>query len=256
MSRLANIADSINNALLFLGKPDSLKWKVFETTNGKLTAPEIAKILNKEPSNVSLKLAFLASKGILIESNKRGKAIIYQKTPELFGLNLKSYLKNGKQKLQRQEVSNPAIKNEKNTTPSSSKIVNKIIEIGQKYQIENIDQNWLDSLVILNFVETLTTKFLMDHGYSEEDVKKMKWEEKNSRLHDKIQEEARKKGFPLRSSTLSIIKNYREQRNNVDHVGHLASSRINPEEVKLLSHILKVFIKEILEEHQKYCILI
>ena len=78
-------------------------------------------------------------------------------------------------------------------------------------------------------------------------------EEKNTKLHDKLQEEAKKKGITLRSATLSIIKNYREQRNNVDHIAHLVSSRISPDEVKLLSYILNVFVKEVFEEHKKYC---
>ncbi|MDP1694482.1 MAG: hypothetical protein Q8L34_02995, partial [Candidatus Woesearchaeota archaeon] len=69
-----------------------------------------------------------------------------------------------------------------------STIIKKIKAVGKKYGIENIDQNWIDTLVILNFIETATTKVLMDHDFTEDDVKQMKWEEKLTKLQNKLYE--------------------------------------------------------------------
>jgi hypothetical protein len=76
------------------------------------------------------------------------------------------------------------------TTPQNngyqSAVIKKIVMVGQKYGIENIDDDWIDALAILNFIETATTKFLMEHDYTEEEVKNMKWEEKLTKLQNKM----------------------------------------------------------------------
>lgn len=135
-----------------------------------------------------------------------------------------------------------------------SPIIKKIVAIGQKYGIENIDENWIDTLAILNFIETIATKFLMEHDYSEEDVKNMKWEEKLTKLQNKLFEEAKSKNFTIRTSVATFFKNYREVRNDQDHIAHLAKSHVTKEEISLLQKNLDLFVKTVFVEHKKYCL--
>lgn len=135
-----------------------------------------------------------------------------------------------------------------------SKTIEKIITVGKKHGIENIDQNWIDSIVILNFIETASTKFLMDHDYSEDDVKAMKWEEKFTQLQNKIGEEARAKGKTVRNSICTIFKNYRQVRNDQDHAAHLPTSLVKKDELDLLQKNLDIFVKTVFVEHKKHCL--
>lgn len=144
--------------------------------------------------------------------------------------------------------------NDSTQNNKQSKTIEKIIAVGKKYGIENIDQNWIDSIAILNFIETASTKFLMDHDYSEEDVKEMKWEEKLTKLQNKIGEEARAKGETVRSSIGTVFKNYRQVRNDQDHVAHLPASHITKDELDLLQKNLNIFVKTVFVEHKKHCL--
>lgn len=144
--------------------------------------------------------------------------------------------------------------NESTQNNKQSKTIEKIIAVGKKYGIENIDQNWIDLITILNFIETASTKFLMDHDYSEEDVKSMKWEEKLTKLQNKIGEEAKTKGVTVRSSIGTVFKNYRQVRNDQDHIAHLPTSHVTKDELILLQKNLDIFIKTIFVEHKKYCL--
>lgn len=135
-----------------------------------------------------------------------------------------------------------------------SPIIKKIIAIGEKYGIENIDGNWIDALSTLNFIETIATKFLMEHDYLEEDVKNMKWEEKLTKLQNKLFEEAKMKNFTIRTSVGTFFKNYREVRNDQDHIAHLPKSHITKDEIGLLQKNLDIFVKTVFVEHKKYCL--
>jgi hypothetical protein len=144
------------------------------------------------------------------------------------------------------------------TTPQNngyqSAVIKKIVMVGQKYGIENIDDDWIDALAILNFIETATTKFLMEHDYTEEEVKNMKWEEKLTKLQNKMYEEARIKGVTLRTSVGSFFKSYRDVRNDQDHVAHLPTSHVTKGEIGLLQKNLDMFIAAVFVEHKKYCL--
>lgn len=135
-----------------------------------------------------------------------------------------------------------------------SKIIEKIIIVGKKYGIENIDQNWIDSIAILNFIETVSTKFLMEHDYTEDQVKSMKWDVKLTQLENKIGEEARLKGVGVRSSVTSFFKSYRQVRNDQDHIAHLPTSHVTKGELSLLQKNLDIFIKTVFVEHRQYCL--
>lgn len=135
-----------------------------------------------------------------------------------------------------------------------SPIIRKIIAIGQKYGIENIDSDWIDTLATLNFIETITTKFLMEHNYTEEEVKSMKWEEKLTKLQNKLYEEAKVKNFTLRTSAATFFKNYREVRNDQDHIAHLPESHVTKDDIGLLQKNLDLFIKTVFVEHKEYCL--
>jgi len=135
-----------------------------------------------------------------------------------------------------------------------SPIIKKIVTIGQKYGVENIDENWIDALATLNFIETITTKFLMEHDYTEEEVKSMKWEEKLTKLQNKLFEEAKTKGFAVRTSVATFFKNYREVRNDQDHIAHLPTSHVTKDEISLLQKNLDIFIKTVFVEHGEYCL--
>lgn len=211
----------------------------------------------------------------LIDKAKQDHFIVDRETAAYFlafkkGIRIEKYLKpeelqkvqtvrqNGptiieKQRGQRQQVETS---NEKDSTQNNkmSKTIEKIIAIGKKYGIENIDQNWIDGLTILNFIETASTKFLMDHDYTEEEVKKMKWEEKLTKLQNKLYEEAKVKQFTIRTSVATFFKNYRGVRNDQDHIAHLPSSHVTKDEISLLQKNLDIFIKTVFVEHKKYCL--
>ncbi len=150
----------------------------------------------------------------------------------------------------------PEISNENNSSQNNkmSKTIEKIIVLGERYGIENIDQNWIDSLVILNFIETITTKFLMEHDYTEEKVKDMKWEEKLTKLQNKLYEEAKAKQVTIRTSVGTFLKNYRQVRNDQDHIAHLPTSHVTKPELSLLQKNLDIFIQTVFVEHKKYCL--
>lgn len=135
-----------------------------------------------------------------------------------------------------------------------SPIIKKIITIGQRYGIENIDSDWIDALAILNFIETITTKFLMDHDYTEQEVKSMKWEEKLAKLQNKLYEEARTKNFTIRTSVATFFKNYRDVRNDQDHIAHLPKSHVTKDDISLLQKNLDLFVKAVFVEHKDYCL--
>lgn len=135
-----------------------------------------------------------------------------------------------------------------------SAVIKKIITIGKRYGIENIDSNWIDALAILNFIETITTKFLMDHGYTESEVKNMKWEEKLTKLQNKLYEEAKLKQFTVRTSAATFFKSYREVRNDQDHMAHLPQSHVTKDDIGLLQKNLDLFVKAVFVEHKEYCL--
>lgn len=251
MSKLANLSDTINNAQAILGKKNSFAWQVFEQVNGKRTSAQIADILNKQHTNVSYKLGHLENMGLLEEKNKSSNATIYQKIPELKSLkyNTRSSQKTGKKtsKKSNKDKSLP-------TFVQLSPITNKIIEIGQTHGIENIDKNWIDSLVILNFMETACTKFLMDHGHTEAQVRDLKWEKKFKQMQFILFQEAEAKNFPIRTaSSISFFKGYNDTRNEQDHIAHLPKSKVHKSDVDLLKKNLTVLIKTAFDEHKKYC---
>lgn len=252
MSKLADLDKIKQNAVKVLGKPASVRWNIFELVNGKRSAPEIATILNKKSTNVSLELNFLAGQGLVEEIKRSGNSIIYQKILELQKINLKTELKLTQTPKQKQNIQkkmeSPII-----TVNPFSKRTQKIIELGKENEIENIDQNWIDALVILNFLETASTKFLMAHGISEEDVKNMKWEQKFKIVESIVFKEAKDNRFTVRTTSVVFFKNYREVRNDQDHVAHLASSRVTSKDLRTLTHQLDDFITIVFKEHKKYC---
>ena len=150
------------------------------------------------------------------------------------------------------EIPAPRSNNDQNNI--QSKIIEKILVTGQKYEINNINQNWIDTISILNFIEIASTKFLMDHDCTEDKVKSMKWEEKFAKLEQKIYAEASSKGFKIRTSTGTFFKNYRQVRNDQVHNAHLPISHIPKDEFNLLVKNMDIFIKTVFVEHKKYCL--
>lgn len=257
MSRLANLDQTIQNAVTVLRKPEGNRWDIFYTVNGKLTAPEIAKKLKISRTVVATELTYMYSMGLLDEVGKRLKAPLYARIPELRNTNLRpNFRKNGK-KVSRQ-ISKPDENSQKVMIQAvtKSRYVQNVIDIGKKYEIENIDQNWVDALVMLNFVETTCTKFLMDHGYSEDDATSIRWDAKLDRVKDKLHEEAGRKGKKPRTAILGVLKSYREQRNTLDHQAHVLTATVEKEELKLLLNTVRLFVKEIFEKHKEYCSLV
>lgn len=254
MSRLANLNQTIQNAINVLRKPEGNRWEIYQAVNGKLSAQEIGKSLGIDRTNVSHDLTLMANRGLLEVVNKKGQALIYAKIPELRGTNLRPYFRKNGKKVSRQESKPDGIGQKVVIqTGIKSRYIQGVIDTGKKYQIENIDQNWVDALVMLNFIETTCTKFLMDHGYSEEDATKIKWDEKLDRIRDKLYEEAGKKP---RTAILGVLKSYREQRNTLDHQAHVSTATVEKEELNLLLSTVKVFVKEIFERHKEYCSLV
>lgn len=252
MSNLANLESTIKNAKKVLGKPESFAWEVFNKIDGKKTSPIIAKIINKKPTNVSKMLLHLYSMGLLVENGKKGKAVIYKKISELKSLksntrvDFASSMGSAIMPKDRDESEIPKRLGIKNV------VIDQVVEIGKKLGIENIDQNWIDALVILNFIETASTKFLMDHGFSEEQVKKMKWEQKFSQVENQLQIEAKARGHTIRTSSISFFKNYRTVRNEQDHHAHLPSAKTTKEDVGLLRKNLQIFVQIAFIEPSKH----
>ncbi len=94
----------------------------------------------------------------------------------------------------------------------------------------------------------------MDHDYTEEEVKQMKWDEKLTKLQNKIYEEAKAAKVSIRTTVATFFKNYREVRNDQDHVAHLPASHVTKEELSLLQKNLDIFIKTVFVEHKRYCL--
>jgi len=254
MSRLSNLDKTIENAVKVLVKPTTLKFQVFEKVNGKRTSKQIAALLKKQLSNVSNVLTNLCDNGVIEDTKKKiHSPLIYEKIPELRKKNLHPYFKKGRKGNESPEELFSLSDKFGKTSSSGNTVMERVLNIGSKYGITNIDQNWVDCLIILNFIETAASKFLMDHDFPEKKVRKMNWEEKLSRLENKLQEEAAKAGITLRTATLIVIKNYRTQRNNVDHIAHLSNVKIKKPEVQMLRSMLNLFVKEIFEGHSKYC---
>ena len=222
---LADLEKAKHNAAHVLGNAQR-RWEIFDLVNGKLSGVEIAKETGIKQPNVASELKFLENQGLIRDTKKSKNPVIYEKVPELRNVNLRGYLRNRKgstRYIQREEES--LVNNNGKDPIIYSQAINKIIEIGKKHGIENIDQNWIDSLSILNFIETSATKFLMEHDYTEEQVKNMKWEQKITKVESKLFEEAKKSNVKLRTTVLTFFKNYRVLRNDVDHHAHLASAR-------------------------------
>lgn len=93
MARLSERKNIIRNAIDVLGKPGSVKWRIFEKVNGKLNAPKIAQSLSLQPTNVTNDLRVLDDSGLIRAVGKIGKSVIYDKIPELKHVNLKSHVK-------------------------------------------------------------------------------------------------------------------------------------------------------------------
>lgn len=208
--------------------------------------------MKKQESNVSLKLGNLEDMGIIEESKKIGNAVIYKKLPELKNLkpNSKTSSISSRSEIGMQEKS---IKQNSSNTVVPKTITDKMIEIGRKYGINNIDQKWIDSLIILNFIETACTKFLMDHEISETTVKSYKWEKKFSELRTILFTEAKTANFTVRDASIDFFKSFNSTRNAQDHIAHLPSSKIHKSDLELLKKNLTIFIKTVFDEHKKYC---
>jgi hypothetical protein len=223
---------------------------MFGHVNGKNTAVMIAYILALRASNVTNDLTYLNNKGLIYPINN-SKPKIYAKIPELRDLRFSGHRLKLKNLSSLEESSTSAIESPRNGP--KHKVIDTIVKIGTKYHIENIDPNWIDALVILNFIETACTKFLMDHGQSEDAVTVLKWEEKLNAVHNKLFEEAKKRGTKPRNAAIAVLKNYREQRNTVDHQAHVQSARLDKDEIRLLMNILRVFVNEVFDRHKEYC---
>ena len=249
MSKLGNLSSTIDNARAILGGKNSFAWQVFEQVNGKRTSSQIAQTLGKQHSNVSYKLGHLEDMGLLTIVKKIGNATVYQKLPEL--KNLKSNSRSNSNR-----TSSTSSSQKSNTLPTYvqlSTTTNKVIEIGQTHGIENINQNWIDSLVILNFMETACSKFLMDHGIPEDTVKDFKWEKKFSQMQAILFREAKSKNVTIRTASVSFFKSYNSMRNDQDHIAHLPSSKVHKSDLDLLKKNLTMLIKTAFDEHKKYC---
>lgn len=81
----------------------------------------------------------------------------------------------------------------------------------------------------------------------------MKWEQKLTMVRDIVSKEASDGGFTARTTSIAFFKNYREVRNDQDHIAHLPSSRVMPNDLKTLTHQLDVFSDIIFKEDKKYC---
>lgn len=253
MSKLASYEQILLSAARVLGRPNSAKWKIFHLVNGKLTGPEIAKKLKmKAATNCANDLTELHNKGLIEPIAKIGNATIYQKIPELRNVNLKPYTKRRQPVIQ--TASPPTSANSSSSAPVLfSQAIDKVVALGRVYGIDNIDRNWIDALVILNFIETTLTKFLMDHGYTDAQLEGIHWDEKAKKVENKLQEEARLAGTKPRRIAINNLANYRTNRNLLDHQAHLSEARIKPQEVRLFSQLLQALIKEIFDEHATYC---
>lgn len=249
---LANLTSTIENAKNVLGKTNSFAWEVFNKIDGKKTGPEIADLINKKPTNVTKMLLHLHNMGLLEENAKRGKAIIYKKIPEIRTLKSNSR-KNSAMSLGAETTLKgkySSMESQKSRTKFS--VIEQIKDIGKRLGVENIDQEWIDALVILNFIETLCTKFLMDHGFTEDQVKNMKWDQKLIQVRDQLVVDSKAKNYPIRTSSLSFFRNYRDVRNEQDHHAHLASAKITKTDVSLLRKNLQLFINVVFVEPSKH----
>jgi hypothetical protein len=251
MSKLANLDQTFVNAARFLGRPGSHRWRIFDAINGKLTAPEIAEKTGITPNHCADTATDLYNKGLIEPTRKVGKAVVYRKIPELRNVNLLPYT-NRKRFPTRQE-SQPARPVVASNTIAQSKNIEAVLNLGSKYGIANINQDWTDALVILNFVETLLTKFLMDHGYTEPQIEKLHWDEKATKVQDKFFEEAKKKNTRPRKIVLSNLASYRTNRNTLDHEAHIPDASIRSHEVGLLLKLVQALAREIFDEHREYC---
>ena len=192
--------------------------------------------------------------GIIVESKKIGNAVIYKKLPELKNLKPNSKIIDNSQVLKIPKNKKSAKLNSViNSTSNTNTTTNKMIEIGKKYGIDNIDQNWIDSLIILNFMETACTKFLMDHDIDENTVKQFKWEKKFSELRAILFTEAKTANHTIRDASVDFFKSFNTTRNAQDHVAHLPSSKIHKPDLDLLKKNMTIFIKTVFDEHKKYC---
>jgi len=250
MSKLSNLSSTLDNARTILGRKNSFAWNVFEQVNGKKTSSQIAKILEKQHSNVSYTLGHLENMGLLTVVNTKGNATIYQKLPELKKLKFISRTGTTASSKSSSTIKKPTILP---TYVKLSNTTNKVIEIGQTHGISNINQDWIDSLVILNFMETVCSKFLMDHGIPESTVRHLKWEKKFSEMQSILFTEAKTANFSIRTASVSFFKSYNGMRNDQDHIAHLPSSKIHKSDLDLLKKNLTTLIKTVFDEHKKYC---
>jgi DNA-binding transcriptional ArsR family regulator len=89
MSRLADRHNIIANAQRVLGKPESVRWRIFEKINGKLASAQIADSLSLEQPNVARDIKVLDDAGLIVKTSQKGNAGIYDKVPDLKHVNLK-----------------------------------------------------------------------------------------------------------------------------------------------------------------------
>ncbi len=253
MSKIASLDQTLINAARYLGRPGSRRWRVFDAINGKLTAPGIAKKTGIAKNHCADDATDLFNKGLIEPVGKLGKAIIYRKIPELRNVNLVPYADKGKFPSRRE--SSPSTPTLIVGPYSQSKSIETVLSMGARYGVANINQDWTDSLVILNFTETLLTKFLMDHGYTEAQIEKLHWDEKINKVRDKLYEEAAVKGIRPRRIVLSNLTGYRTNRNTIDHEAHIPEGSIRSHEVALLLKLVQALAKEIFDEHKSYCAL-
>ncbi len=255
-ARLAELHQIIQNAVDVLRKPDSRRHKVLEAVNGRRTAEEISKELKLRPSNVGNDLTTLRNRGFITPVGKKGRSTIYAKIPELRGLNLRPYFSGrGREKLKAAErqAEEERLEAPMGQVSPQSAMVQKVIGLGEAFDIANISQEWVDALVVLNFAETAATKFLMDHGFAEDKVKEMHWNDKLNRVKDKLFEEAAAMGQRPRDFVVSNLESYRNLRNEIDHEAHLPSARIRKPEVDHIYRAVKLMVGHIFQEHKKVC---
>jgi hypothetical protein len=255
MSKLATLDHIYRNAAHVLGKPGSRRWQVFDAVNGRFTSPEIADSLGIARSNCANDVTELFNKGLIEEAATKGPATVYRKIPELRNVNLRPYVRTAKEFRSPKLESASEHLDERSVLVGLSKTGESVVNIAKRYEIANIDQNWIDALIVLNFIETSLTKFLMDHGYTEAQIEKMHWDDKAVKVRDKLFEEANKKGTRPRQIILSNLSSYRTNRNTLDHEAHLPEANIRPHEVALLLKLLQSLNKEIFDEHKSYCLL-
>lgn len=128
-----------------------------------------------------------------------------------------------------------------------------VIAAARRVGIANINETWVDAVVILNFMETAATKFLMDHGFTEEDVRQLYWDDKLTQVQNLLFKEAALQGKRPRTGVLAVMKAYREQRNGIDHEAHLPGAAVHPDEVDVLVKTMRSFLRQIFFEHSKQC---